>query len=63
MEKEIGGVSLKVYCDSQLVVNQVKDECATNGEKITVYLKEAKALAEGFKDFQIEAIPRESNKE
>lgn len=28
-----------------------------------IYLKEAKTLAESFKDFQLEAIPRQSNQE
>lgn len=40
--------------------NQVKGEYATKGEKMKVYLKEIKALLEGF---EIEVIPRESNQE
>lgn len=45
------------------MVNHVKGEYVTKGEKMKVYLKEAKALAEWFEDFQIEVIPRESNQE
>lgn len=42
---------MKVYCDSQLVVNQVKGKYTTIGAKMKIYLKEAKVLGESFKDF------------
>lgn len=63
LPKGVGAASLKVYCNSQLVVNQVKGEYAAKGENMKVYLKEAKALAGSLADFQIEAIPKEFNQE
>lgn len=55
--KGLGAASLRAYCDSQLVPSQVKGEYILKGEKMKIYLKEAKALAEQFEDFHIEAIP------
>lgn len=51
LPKGVGAASLKVYCNSQLVVNQVKGEYAAKGENMKVYLKEAKALAGSLADF------------
>lgn len=62
--KGVGVASLKVYCDSQLVVNQVKGEYITKGEQMKKYLREAKTLVGSFVGFQIMVIPIEySNKE
>lgn len=41
----IGSASLRVYCDSQLVINKVNDEYMTKGEKMKKYLRKAKSLA------------------
>lgn len=54
--KGVGVASLKVYCYSQLVVNQIKGEYVKKGEQMKKYLREANALAETFVDFRIEAI-------
>lgn len=41
LAKGIDIASLYVYCDSQLVVNQVKGQYAAKGEKLKRYMKEA----------------------
>lgn len=42
--KGVGVTSLKVYCDFQLVVNQVKGDYVAKGKQMRKYLTEAKAL-------------------
>jgi ribonuclease HI len=50
-----------VYCDSQLVVNQISGDYAANDEKMKIYLAEAKKLLEKFKLVQVEHIGRDLN--
>lgn len=48
----VGGISINtlwVKCDSQLVVNQVKEEYHVKGERMKKYLTEARTLIEGIK--------------
>uniref|UniRef100_A0A2N9HSY3 RNase H type-1 domain-containing protein n=1 Tax=Fagus sylvatica TaxID=28930 RepID=A0A2N9HSY3_FAGSY len=52
---------LTVYCDSQLVVNQISGDYAAKDEKMRIYLVEAKKLLAKFKHVQIEHIGRELN--
>jgi ribonuclease HI len=52
---------LIVYCDSQLVVNQISGDYAAKDEKMRTYLVEAKKLLAKFKHVQIEHIGRELN--
>uniref|UniRef100_A0A2N9EZE4 Uncharacterized protein n=1 Tax=Fagus sylvatica TaxID=28930 RepID=A0A2N9EZE4_FAGSY len=52
---------LLVYCDSQLVVNQISGNYAAKDEKMKIYLVEAKRLLEKFKHVQVEHIGRDLN--
>jgi ribonuclease HI len=52
---------LHVYCDSQLVVNQISEDYAAKDEKMKTYLVEAKKLLGKFKHVQIEHISRDLN--
>uniref|UniRef100_A0A2N9I3J5 Uncharacterized protein n=1 Tax=Fagus sylvatica TaxID=28930 RepID=A0A2N9I3J5_FAGSY len=52
---------LTVYCDSQLVVNQISGDYAAKDEKMKIYLAEAKKLLEKFKHVQVEHIGRDLN--
>uniref|UniRef100_A0A2N9GHZ5 RNA-directed DNA polymerase n=1 Tax=Fagus sylvatica TaxID=28930 RepID=A0A2N9GHZ5_FAGSY len=52
---------LTVYCDSQLVVNQISGDYAAKDEKMKIYLAEAKKLLEKFKLVQVEHIGRDLN--
>jgi hypothetical protein len=52
---------LHVYCDSQLVVNQISGDYAAKDEKMKTYLVEAKKLLGKFKHVQIEHISRDLN--
>uniref|UniRef100_A0A2N9GA65 Uncharacterized protein n=1 Tax=Fagus sylvatica TaxID=28930 RepID=A0A2N9GA65_FAGSY len=52
---------LTVYCDSQLVVNQISGDYAAKDEKMKIYLVEAKKLLAKFKHVQMEHIGRDLN--
>ena len=52
---------LHIFCDSQLVVNQIFEEYTAKNEKMIAYLTEAKRLLEEFKDVQMEHIRRDLN--
>jgi ribonuclease HI len=52
---------LHVYCDSQLVVNQISGDYAAKDEKMKTYLVEAKKLLGKFKHVQLEHISRDLN--
>ena len=52
---------LHVYCDSQLVVNQISREYADKDDKMVAYLAEARKLLEEFKHIQVEHISRDLN--
>jgi hypothetical protein len=52
---------LHVFCDSQLVVNQISREYAAKDEKIVAYLTEARRLLGQFKHVQVEHISRDLN--
>uniref|UniRef100_A0A2N9FCU7 RNase H type-1 domain-containing protein n=1 Tax=Fagus sylvatica TaxID=28930 RepID=A0A2N9FCU7_FAGSY len=52
---------LTVYCDSQLVVNQISGDYAAKDDKMKIYLVEAKKLLAKFKHVQMEHIGRELN--
>lgn len=55
-------ISLKVYGDSQLIINQVNDEYQTKDDKLTHYKKLAEDLKEYFLDISFEQIPRVNNR-
>jgi ribonuclease HI len=52
---------LHVYCDSQLIVNQISRDYAAKDEKMKTYLVEVKKLLEKFKYVQIDHISRDLN--
>ena len=65
MEKavELGIDKLKVYMDSQLAVRQVLGEYKVKNIAISLLHNKVKDLLDKFKEFDIEHIPREMNKE
>jgi hypothetical protein len=52
---------LHVFCDSQLVVNQISGEYAAKDKKMVAYLTEARRLLGEFKHVQVEHISRDLN--
>uniref|UniRef100_A0A2N9IDL4 Uncharacterized protein n=1 Tax=Fagus sylvatica TaxID=28930 RepID=A0A2N9IDL4_FAGSY len=52
---------LIIYCDSQLVVNQISGSYAAKDKKMKIYLIEAKRLLKKFKHVQVEHIGRDLN--
>ena len=52
---------MKIFSDSQLVVNQVNDIYLARGEKIGAYLDKAKEQLSSFFAASIEVIPRNKN--
>ncbi|GFS34945.1 hypothetical protein Acr_00g0036910 [Actinidia rufa] len=59
---ELGAQSLKIFSDSQLVVNQVQGDYLAQDARMMAYLGEVKAASAKIKDFKIHQIPREDNK-
>ena len=57
LSRELCARNLKIYNDSQLVVNQVNDVYLARGERIIAYLEKAKKLMEIFPTISIEVIP------
>jgi ribonuclease HI len=55
-------LSLKVYGDSQLIINQVNDEYQTKDDKLTHYKRLAEDLKEYFLEISFEKIPRINNR-
>ena len=58
-ELQVG--NLKVYGDSQLIVNQVNDTHQARGEKMVTYLEKAKELMGSILGISIEVVPRSKN--
>ena len=52
---------LHIYCDSQLVINQISGEYVAKDEKMVAYLTEAKKLLAAFKHVKVEHISRDLN--
>ena len=59
--KEMKVDSIKVSCDSELVVCQVNGEYHARGEKMVAYLDQVKDLIEEFSHFEIYQVPRVEN--
>ncbi|XP_016164665.1 uncharacterized protein LOC107607204 [Arachis ipaensis] len=53
--------TIKVYCDSLLVVQQVNDQFQVRDPLLSKYLLLVKNLISQFKEFEIQHIPREQN--
>ncbi|XP_077242391.1 uncharacterized protein LOC143882889 [Tasmannia lanceolata] len=52
---------LKVYCDSQLVANQIQGVYEARDERMIKYLSKVRQLADKFKNFEVIRIPRTEN--
>ena len=52
---------VKLFSDSQLVVNQINDIYLARGEKMATYLEKAKEQLSSFSAASIEVIPRSRN--
>ena len=61
--REMGLQKLRVYNDSQLVVNQVIGDYQAKGENMATYLKVAREQLRSFRWFKIEQIPRTESSE
>ena len=61
MAKELQVGNLKVYSDSQLVMNQVNDTYQARGEKMVAYLEKAKELMGSVSTVSIEVVPQSKN--
>ena len=57
--EEIGIKHLEAYGDSKLIVNQVHKECEIWHEDLVPYHKRNLNLAEKFKSFYINHVPRQ----
>uniref|UniRef100_A0A2N9GFR7 Uncharacterized protein n=1 Tax=Fagus sylvatica TaxID=28930 RepID=A0A2N9GFR7_FAGSY len=59
--KRLGANLLTIYCDSQLIVNQLTGEYMAKDERMMAYRDLAKDLLKGFREFNIERVGREHN--
>ena len=57
----MGGKSVKVFSDSKLVVDQVKEEFEVKDERMQGYLSQVKCLQSEFESFNLLHIPRSGN--
>ena len=57
LAKELRVRNLKVYNDSQLVVNQGNNTYQVRGEKMVVYLEKAKELIGSIPVVSVEVVP------
>ena len=57
----MGIQQLRVYSDSQLVVNQVRGDYQAKGENMAAYLRIAEEQLNCFRWFKIEQVPRVKN--
>jgi len=58
---EIGVKNLKAYGDSKLIVNQVRVEYEVRHEDLVPYHNATIYMAEKFKNFYIDHVPRQQN--
>jgi ribonuclease HI len=61
--KRLGGVSIRVYTDSELIQRQVKGIYRVKDWKLKALHKRVLQEVKGFSSFEIESIPREQNRE
>jgi ribonuclease HI len=61
--KEIGAARVAVRSDSELMVKQMRGEYRVKSQGLMKLVISAQKLARGFKEFSIEHIPREQNRE
>lgn len=61
--KRLGGKSVRVFSDSELMVRQINGVYKVKDSKLLDLYKEAKSLISGFSDFKIDHITRDKNSE
>ena len=60
---ELGVKSVEIFCDSQLVVYQVRGDYQARGQKLAPYLVLVQELLSNLERYDISHVPREQNKE
>ena len=63
LAREMGLQQVRVYSDSQLVVNQVRRDYQAKGKNIATYLKAVREQLKSFIWFKIEKVPKTENAE
>jgi len=61
--KRLGGVSIRVFTDSELIARQVKGLYRVKDLKLRALYKKALQDLKAFASFEIDSIPREKNQE
>jgi ribonuclease HI len=59
--RKLGANHLQVFCDSQLVANQISGEYHARDERMLAYLTLARSLLVEFESIQVAQIGREHN--
>ena len=59
--RELGASHLQVFCDSQLVANQISGEYQARDERMSAYLLVARSLLAEFESIHVAQISREHN--
>ena len=59
--RELGASHLQVFCDSQLVANQISGEYQARDERMSTYLLVARSLLAEFESIHVAQIGREHN--
>ena len=60
--RDLGIDKIKMYSDSQLVVNQMKGLYKVKNQELASLNQEVKALADSFESIEFNYVPRELNK-
>ncbi|XP_022136678.1 uncharacterized protein LOC111008330 [Momordica charantia] len=59
--RELGAVHIKVFSDSQLVVNQIKEEYQAKDSRMEKYLTKVRSHVAQFKTYEVNQVPRSEN--
>ncbi|XP_022150100.1 uncharacterized protein LOC111018362 [Momordica charantia] len=57
----LGAVHIKVFSDSQLVVNQIKEEYQTKDPRMEKYLSKVRSHLAQFRTYEVSQVPRSEN--
>ena len=61
LANKLGAQNLRIHCDSQLIVNQVKGDYAAKEPNMVAYLSKAQKNLEALSWFEIVQVPRDAN--
>ena len=61
LAKELGIAHLLVKGDSKLVIEQIRGDCDTRGERLKIYKEKAVRLMQMFQEIHFQHIPRTEN--